>query len=222
MFENTKLIGFIIHAVDKRESILTAFNTGTGVIPEFRGKRIVKEIYKYALKDLKKNGVIRSTLEVITKNAKAIRSSESVGFRIVKNYSCFSGEILNNKSNPVKVTKINMDQLDWDALPNQSYYSWDFQKETIVEGDAEVYQISTNDVIESYFFLNLKKQMLLQFDVMNESDKGWDNLFQEIRKISNSIRIINVDDRLKDKLYNIKKAGLKNTINQFEMKLELQ
>lgn len=222
MFENTKLIGFIIHAVDKRESILTAFNTGTGVIPEFRGKRIVKEIYKYALKDLKKNGVIRSTLEVITKNAKAIRSYESVGFRIVKNYSCFSGEILNNKSNPVKVTKINMDQLDWDALPNQSYYSWDFQKETIVEGDAEVYQISTNDVIESYFFLNLKKQMLLQFDVMNESDKGWDNLFQEIRKISNSIRIINVDDRLKDKLYNIKKAGLKNTINQFEMKLELQ
>lgn len=222
MFENNKLIGFIIHAIDNREGVLTAFNTGTGVLPEFRGKRIVKEIYKYALKDLKRNGIIRSTLEVITKNSKAIRSYESVGFKIVKNYSCFSGEIKESKYDPITVIKSNMEQFDWGSLPNQSYYSWDFQKETIVEGDSDVYQISINDVVESYFIINLKKQMLLQFDVLCDSNKNWENLFQGIRKISSSIRVINVDSRLKDKLRHIKKAGLKNTVNQYEMKLELE
>lgn len=221
MFENNKLIAFIIHAIDSRGEVLTAFNTGTGVIPEYRGKRIVKEIYTYALKDLKRHGIQRSTLEVITKNTKAIRSYESVGFNIVKNYSCYSGEIKESKSDPVSVLKVEMEQFDWSSLPNQSCYSWDFQKETIVGGDSDVYQILNNDVVESYFIINLEKQMLLQFDVLYDSSKSWENLFQGIRKISKSIRVINVDSRLKEKLHHIKKEGLKNTVNQYEMKLEL-
>ena len=43
-FKNNKLIGFIIHGIDKQNGINTAFNVATGVIPEHRGKRIVKEI----------------------------------------------------------------------------------------------------------------------------------------------------------------------------------
>ncbi len=54
MFENEKLMGFIINAIDYRNGKLIAFNTGTGILPEYRGKRIVKSIYDYALKDLKK------------------------------------------------------------------------------------------------------------------------------------------------------------------------
>ena len=80
MMDKGKIIGFIIHAIDKRAGILTAFNTGTGVIPAYRGKRIVKSIYEYALEDLWQNGIEKSTFEVITKNNVAIRSYESVGF----------------------------------------------------------------------------------------------------------------------------------------------
>ena len=48
MFDKGRLVGFIIHAVDKRAGVLTAYNAGTGVIPEYRGKRITSTIYNYA------------------------------------------------------------------------------------------------------------------------------------------------------------------------------
>ena len=40
MFDKNKLVGFIIHAIDKRNGTLIAFNTGTGVLPSYRGKRL--------------------------------------------------------------------------------------------------------------------------------------------------------------------------------------
>jgi len=221
IFVDDKLVGFIIHGVDKKRGVLTAFNTGTGVIPEFRGKRIVKKMYDYVLEDLKKHGVHRTTLEVITENTKAVRAYKSVGFQIVKEFSCYSGEINNTSANLIKAIKVDREQFDWDALPNQQYYSWDFQKETILEGSADIYQISNNDDLESYFIINPKKKMVLQFDVLNNVHSAWENLFQGIREISNSVRVINVDSRLEEKLHHIKKAGLKNTINQFEMELDL-
>ena len=79
--------GFIINAIDKRNGILTAFNTGTGVIPEYRGKRIVKSIYAHAIGELRQQGVEKSTLEVITKNDIAIRSYKSIGFSIRRRQS---------------------------------------------------------------------------------------------------------------------------------------
>ena len=45
MFDNDKLVGFIINAIDERYGEYIAFNTGTGVIPEYRGQKIVKSIY---------------------------------------------------------------------------------------------------------------------------------------------------------------------------------
>ena len=37
MFDDEKLVGFIISAIDKRNGEKIAFNTGTGVLPEYRG-----------------------------------------------------------------------------------------------------------------------------------------------------------------------------------------
>ena len=92
-FDQGKLIGFIIHAIDQRNGVLTAFNTGTGVLPEYRGQRIVKSIYDYALKDLSQNGIHRSTLEVITQNKLAVKAYKSVGFQIYKHFKCYNGGI---------------------------------------------------------------------------------------------------------------------------------
>jgi len=80
MFDDEKLVGFILHAIDKRFGVLTAYNAGTGVISEYRGKRIVKALYQFAIEDLKQNGIKKSTLEVITENEKAIKAYEGIGY----------------------------------------------------------------------------------------------------------------------------------------------
>src|SRR5687768_6451246 len=67
-FENGKLVAFIIHGIDKLNGKKTAYNAGTGVIPEFRGQKLVAQLYDFALSRLKAAGILQSTLEVITQN----------------------------------------------------------------------------------------------------------------------------------------------------------
>ena len=63
MFDADILVGFIIHAVHERPGELTAYNSGTGVIPNYRGQRIVKSIYNFAIPDLIKNRMTKCVLD---------------------------------------------------------------------------------------------------------------------------------------------------------------
>ena len=222
MFDKDKLVGFIIHAIDKRSGVYTAFNTGTGVIPGYRGKRIVKSIYEYALKDLWLNGIEKSTLEVITKNDIAIRSYESIGFKVCKKYKCYDGEIKIEKKDAFELKEIELKNIDWEKFPNQQFYSWDFQKETILERNYLAFQVLNNKEIESYFIISPQNLYLAQFDLLNDENKGWNRLFSAIKKVSGTIKVINVDERLKDKLDILSLVELENTVDQYEMELKIK
>jgi GNAT superfamily N-acetyltransferase len=222
MFDGEKLVGFIIHAVDRRDGKLTAYNTGTGVIPDYRGKRIVKSIYAYALKDLQKKGIERTTLEVITTNDKAIRAYKGVGFKINRNYSCFAGDISTESNKHIEAKQVPFEHVNWEQLPNQQYYSWDFQKETILAGKNVFYEVLNDDTPESYFILNPDKHYLVQFDLLNTNNKGWERLFSAIKQVSANIKVINVDERLVDKLAILNVVDLAISVKQFEMELDLE
>ena len=219
MFANGRLIGFIVHAIDNRFGIKTAFNTATGVIPEYRGQRIIKSIYDLAVPDLKYNGIEKSTLEVIQGNKKAIKAYQSVGFKICKEYNCFAGNINIDGEEEVRLEKIDYKQFDWNSLPNQGFYSWDFQKETIIGRDYSFYQVFYDGKPESYFLFNEENKYIAQFDLLANNDNAWIRLFQGIKQISNEVKIINVDNRLIDKLSIINKIGIPRSVDQYEMEL---
>lgn len=221
MFDDGRLIGFIINAVDERNGTKIAFNTGTGVLPEYRGKRIVKSIYDYAIPDLKINGITKCSLEVITDNIKAIRSYKSIGFEICKTFECYKGDINLTTSEKVELNKENHSTFDWDNLPNQDLYSWDFHSKIIKNGDYSYYQIIKDNFPESYFVINPKNGYLAQFEVLKENKGNWNRLFNGIKKISETIRVINIDKRLSKKIEFVNSIGLLNTINQYEMEMEL-
>lgn len=219
MFDGELMIGFIIHAIDKRNGKLTAFNTGTGVIPKYRGKRIVKSIYQYALKDLADKGIEKSVLEVITKNDIAVSSYSDIGFNICKEYKCFNGNFKLDSSLQSEVREIDLNDVDWSSLPNQQLYSWENQQESLLEGSYNFFQVLNNENPESFFVINPDLNYLAQFDLLTEEKDGWKRLFTAIRSISESIKVNNVDVRLKEKLDNLTLFGLDNTIDQFEMEL---
>lgn len=222
MFDNEKLVGFIIHAIDRKNGVLMAFNTATGVIPEYRGKRIVNSIYEYALKDLAQNGIEKSLLEVITKNEIAIRSYKSNGFEICKKYKCFRGIIKIENSEQFEMEEMDLSSIDWENLPNQQFYSWDNKKESILEGNYQFFRILNNKEPESFFIINPDNQYLMQFDLLNTENIGWDRLFSAIKKVSDKVTIINIDERLKDKLDYINAIGLESLVDLYEMELEIE
>jgi ribosomal protein S18 acetylase RimI-like enzyme len=83
-FADDNLIGFILHAYDIVEGRKTVYNAGTGVIPNYRGEGLTRQMYDFVLPELRAKEIDSLILEVITENAAAIRSYEKVGFRRVR------------------------------------------------------------------------------------------------------------------------------------------
>lgn len=220
-FDDDKLVGFIIHGIDKRNGKLTAFNTGTGVIPEYRGKRLVKTIYDFALSDLHQKGVEKTSLEVIQENERAVKAYKSVGFKVCKNYLCFSGDLNIDKPKECELVAANLSEVDWSSLPFQEYYSWDFQKESILEAGYDFYYVNAQGKSVAYFILNPANNYIIQFDVLNDESQSWDYLANGISQLAPTIKIINIDDRHTDKLKFVEQLGLKNIINQYELERDI-
>ncbi|MEP6262499.1 MAG: GNAT family N-acetyltransferase [Gillisia sp.] len=221
MFDKEKLVGFIINAVDTRNGALTAYNTGTGVIPEYRGLKIVRSIYKYALPDLKRNGIVNCSLEVITTNEIAIRSYQSIGFEIFKKYKCYNGTINLENRVSVGLEEKNYHDINWEILPGNDCYCWDNQKETIREGNFRYFQVLNDNTPESFFAINPENGYLAQFDLLTEGENAWERLFSGIRQISGTIKINNVDVRLTNKINFLNSIGLVNSVDQYEMGLKI-
>ncbi|EDP72486.1 acetyltransferase, GNAT family protein [Flavobacteriales bacterium ALC-1] len=221
MFDEDKLVGFIINAIDRRQGHLTAYNSGTGVIPEYRGQRIVKAIYDYAIPDLIKNGTTKCQLEVITENDKAIKSYEGIGFKKCKHYKCFKGELSTEGENDFILNKVSYDDMSWENLSNQDLYSWDNQKESLAKGDYDYYHVLKANQLQSYFIMNTESGYVAQFEVIEDSSINWQILFSAIQSINKNIRVNNVDERLTNKIKALKSVGIENTVNQFEMELFL-
>jgi len=220
MFDNNKLVGFIIHAIDKRGDDITAFNTGTGVIPEYRGQRIVKSIYKYAISDLIQNGITKSVLEVIVENEKAIKAYKSIGFNICKKFKCYAG-LLSLDHNHEKIKEIPFHEISWEQIPNQDKYSWDFHYSSLKGGNSRYFNVMKGNRVESFFTIK-QDGTINQLEVLNNEKGNWERLFSAIQTISKQVRIINIDDSLEEKLTLIETLGLKNTVNQYEMELFLK
>lgn len=221
MFDQDRLVGFILTAIDTRNGKRTAFNAGTGVIPAYRGKKIVRRIYEVALKAFKQIGIEKCALEVIVENTKAIRAYESVGMAIDKTYKSYKGEINPAWDKTVSLRQLSLQEVDWDALPQQSYYAWDNQKENIRHSLYRFFQVLHHREVESFFVIHPDNGYLAQHDLVEHEDGAWDRLFKGINQISSSIRVMNVDEVLEDKIKALDAVGLENYVNQYEMSMTL-
>ncbi|MFX0086622.1 MAG: GNAT family N-acetyltransferase, partial [Candidatus Hodarchaeota archaeon] len=128
-FIDQKLVGFIIHGVDNWSGLKTAFNVGTGVVPEHRGKKIVKKLYDHSFPILKSHGIEQCRLEVIQSNEKALRAYKSIGFKEDRELICFAykrnqtqHEISPVKRDQLKI-KNNISNVEWNILKT----FWDFK-----------------------------------------------------------------------------------------------
>ncbi|MCQ6560641.1 GNAT family N-acetyltransferase [Paenibacillus mendelii] len=76
-----KPAGFVLIGMREIHGRKSAWNAGTGVLPEFRGLGIAKTLMQETVRRLREEGVHTAALEVVTKNAGAIAAYEHAGFR---------------------------------------------------------------------------------------------------------------------------------------------
>jgi ribosomal protein S18 acetylase RimI-like enzyme len=220
-FEDGELIAFLIHAIDYRAGQVIAFNTGTGVLPEFRGRRIVAAMYEFAIPDLKMKGITYTLLEVIQQNEKAVSVYKNVGFEIRREFQCFKRQSKSPGQSTIEVNEADMTDWDWSVSSVEAAYSWDNQEETLVFTDCQGFIVSANNAMVAYFVFIPETNQVAQFGVIESTHESWDALFEGMSLVSDEIKINNVDMSISERILQLNLHHFQETVKQFEMGIEL-
>lgn len=217
-FHGDQLVGFIIHGIDHYHGLYTAFNTGTGVIPQHRGQQVVDQIYQYAIPLLRAKGIEQCALEVIQKNHRAIRVYQRMGFHIQRHLLCFKGNI----SLPTAALQLTPSPFEkvQHLRTAHNYYSWDNVEAAVKTGGSiyNTYLVASEGRDIGFFTLNLKNGYVAQFEAEAED---FPELLAGIQQIRKDVRINNVDQERAEVILFLLAAGLENHIDQYEMAMKI-
>lgn len=227
VFENTRLIAFILHGFDKINNEKVIYNSGTGVIPKKRGAGLTKQMYHFILPILKKNRIDKLQLEVISENIPAINSYQKSGYKVERELVCYKGEIIIFKRtdglNIKKLQNYNWDLMQsfWDIYP-----TWQNSKNII--NDLKYNYISLGAYLENllvgYIIYNPNNKRIVQIAIspnFRRRQVASTLVSGIIETYGNTLSILNVDKSSKGISIFLKKIGFKNNLEQLEMKLQL-
>ncbi|AZA52197.1 GNAT family N-acetyltransferase [Chryseobacterium sp. G0201] len=228
-FDSGKLVSFILNAEKIEAGQRIVYNAGTGIISEYRGKGLVRQMYDYILPILQDKKTDILTLEVLEKNEAAIRAYTNLGFRITRKLLCFKGNIeLKEKDSNVLIQEMSSFQWEkfrsfWDIEP-----SWQ-NSVTVIEQmdkDCKILGAYKVDKLVGYAIYNPVARKVHQIAVDKNFRKvGIGNkLFSKIKQMSEwqAISINNVDDSSESTCRFLNAIGLENWVSQFEMSYKIQ
>ncbi|RIJ36892.1 GNAT family N-acetyltransferase [Pontibacter oryzae] len=88
-YDGQEIAGFILTGLGEWQGKPTAYNAGTGVLPQYRGQKLTQQMYDVLLPKLRASGIEQCLLEVIQDNNAALRSYQAVGLHITRSLDCF-------------------------------------------------------------------------------------------------------------------------------------
>lgn len=228
VFQEGKLIAFILHGLDIVNSQKLIYNGGTGVIPAKRGLGLTKRMYHFILPYLEERGINKLILEVINENIQAIKSYEKSGFVMKRQLICYKG--MANISNPNKNIKVkdlqnyhwkSMEAF-WDILP--TWQNSNSVLDELKQSNCSLGAYIGNQLI-GYVIYNPSNKRIQQIAIHKDfRKKGIAStlIFELIEKYGETLSIINVDKKSIELNSFLKKIGLENSLEQIEMELKLE
>ncbi|MBK1898078.1 GNAT family N-acetyltransferase [Chryseobacterium paridis] len=223
-FHEDQIVGFILHAEKIEAGKRIIYNAGTGVVPDYRGRGLVRKMYDYIfpiLKDRKSNALM---LEVIEGNNPAIRAYTNLGFKTTRKLLCFKGNIniteRNSESNIQQIDKFDWELFKcfWDIEP-----SWQSSPMVVeqMKKDCMIFGAYNKDELVGYAIFNPEIGKVYQIAVKknNRRNNIGTNIFRTIGEMSKGKVIVvnNVDDSSECTSQFLTAMGLENWVSQFEM-----
>lgn len=227
IIQKNQLVGFIFHALRNINGKLVAYNAGTGVIPEFRGKNATEKMYGFILPELIEMNVSEVMLEVMEQNIPAIKSYSKVGFEKIVDLNCYKGKLARLEySSDISIKEINKENLD----NMQNFWTWNptWQHATETIKKSDVYKILgafVNDEIVGYLAANPNSGRVAQFAVNSAYRKRGIGkaLFSSFSKFTDTeMSIINVDGNCFETHSFLLKLGFTHFLTQHKMCLKLK
>ncbi len=230
-FKSEALVGFVLNGFRNWNGKPTVYDTGTGVIGEYRKQGITSNMLLNIREVLKEKEVEQYLLEVIQSNTSAIKLYKKQGFEVIRDLACF--QVDKNKYNPIKTSKVehvdrinstNWKQLTcfWDFKP-----SWQNSIDSInAAPDTFRYSIVRfDDTIVGYGIIDKKTGDIPQIAVnKNYRRKGIaTSIVTDLLKNTEAYKVgvLNVDDQSKSTKDFLLELGFEYSVGQYEMILKL-
>ncbi len=220
VFDEKKIVAFIINGIDFKNNKLTAFNTGTGVIEAYRGNQWVDKLYEFAIPKLKERRIEQCQLEVIQENKRAVRVYERIGFAITKKLNGYTGDIVSQNLN-VNIEPVSLKEIAKKFPFPKSSYSWD-HVDAALERAGAIYThyvvVKNTGRVIGYFSIKPESGYLAQFEYV---ENNFPFLLEGIHQVQSQVRIVNVDASEEQRIQHLLDFDFENTINQYEMERSL-
>ncbi len=88
-FEGDELVSFTLNCVGEYDGMLSAYDTGTGTRPAFRGRSLAARIFHAAEPFLKQQNIKQYILDVMQDNTNAIAVYKKQGLQITREFNYF-------------------------------------------------------------------------------------------------------------------------------------
>lgn len=227
-FENELLVSFTLNGIGSWLEKKTAYDTGTGTLPEYRGKGLAKQIFIESVPVLKENGIQQYLLEVLQDNVAAANLYKKQGFEITREFNYYVGkksdvEIPVKQKYKAKIEEIELSEVQlkegfFDFIPSwqNSFDSINRRSNDFVKLGAKI-----NDKLVGYILSETENGDLTQLAVHSEFRKngiGSALLAEIFKKIpGDDFKLINSDlncDSINGFMANL---GISPAGKQFEM-----
>lgn len=226
-YDRDQLTGFILHGLETRQNGVAAYNAATGVIPSHRGQRLTHRLYEAILPMLQAKGVKAVTLEVITTNTPALKIYQAMGFHISRRLLCYKGKVEFGDA-PGSGNVHVLEQIDWDLL--KLFWDWEptWQHAAPAIGRMGGQMITigyiTAGQVVGYACYDPVAHRIAQVAVKPDCRRQGvaTALFAYLSaRYGPDMSFINVDAAAAETQAFIRKAGLREFIQQYEMVLQL-
>lgn len=219
VMDGKELVAFMLMGIGEQARQMTAYNGGTGVVPAFRGQRLVKAMYDWALPKWRQNGLQRASLEVIAENTKAIRAYQRVGFTLGRRLRAFKKDI----TAPVVVADNLLSRVSdpaWDhyATLQPFDFTWDYTRVGIeaLENEYEYYEWGQAGAVPDAYAIVHQIGRIAQAG-RQETGPAWEALLGSLESHYPQLSWVNLDDRAPGLRSAIRKLNWEHIIDQYEM-----
>ena len=220
-FHEGRLVGTAINGLDVRGVEQVVYSKSVGVVPEFRGRGLVDQLYAAMWPGLRALGVEKCQLEVIPENARAIRVYERIGFVEGRRWQAFKGRL-----DLAGLPEVRVDEADFGVVnarfPSEGTdWPWDCMDKGILAAAAAYKTYLVEDGQGNgcgYFTVRTERGTVTRF-VFAEGKLEW--LLAGVGKVLAEPEIVCLDAGNDFVIGNLKEKGFKMAWEDIEMEMKI-
>jgi GNAT superfamily N-acetyltransferase len=173
-FDGEAPVAIVLNGFRVIDGKKTAWNGGTGIATEYRGKGVSTLLMEEILKIYEEEGCEVATLEAIKENERAIRLYARFGFDVTDSLVYLAGTLEGKNNSLVQSEYIRPEQLSTYSFYNQNV-PWQCQWQSVKAGEAQIYFNDNQNAVGYSLFKRvwnqegqLEKVFLFQVELLGE------------------------------------------------------